>query len=502
MEHVDPRGVSARSKKLWCQVHRAAGYAFIALFAIFSYFMFLRMKGWSHELSPRLILHIGLALVMMPLLVVKLIVARHQKTARGLLAALGIGIFATAFTLVALNVSIHFLAFASREKLSAGTSAVFVIAMITSVTIAFFAKRKRPKPESDAEMLPVNKPTGQEPSNRNEPFILTLGRVEAQTCNAKTLRFLLLRGHRLATRPGQFLTFELLVDGKPLTRSYSISSSPTQASFVEITPKRVPNGYVSHFLNDQAKVGLTLKARGPYGKFCFDESQHQRIILIAGGSGITPMISILRYIDDLCIRTNPTLIYCVRTEQDVFFKNEFAALQARLSKFRYVLVLSQPSSEWTGWKGRLRREILEREIEEPLESTFFLCGPGGFMELARTLLKDMGVESSRILQESFRGGVGTVRDSTQGGGVLKVKFVRSALAYSMSADETLLEGSERNGVLIPSGCRKGSCSTCAMKLISGNVRMDPDTALNGELQSQGYILPCVSRPLSDIVLDA
>ena len=124
------------------------------------------------------------------------------------------------------------------------------------------------------------------------------------------------------------------------------------------------------------------------------------------------------------------------------------------------------------------------------------------MELGRALLKDMAVEPARILQESFGGAVAGGKHSTPSTGLLKAKFARSAVAYNISPDETLLESSERNGVLIPSGCRQGSCGTCATKLLSGNVQMEQTEALNDELRSQGYILPCVSRPLSDITLDA
>jgi ferredoxin-NADP reductase len=223
--------------------------------------------------------------------------------------------------------------------------------------------------------------------------------------------------------------------------------------------------------------------------------------LIAGGSGITPMMAMLRYIDDLCIPADATLIYCVRTEEDVFFKGELAALRGRLKAFRYVLVLSRPNSDWNGWKGHLRREILEREVDNISESTIFLCGPPAFMELGRTLLKDMEIESSRILQESFGGAVAGEKHSTYTG-PLEIRCARSAATYKISPDETLLESSERNGVLIPYGCRQGVCGTCATKLLSGRVRMETEEALNAELRSQGIILPCVSRPLSDVTLDA
>lgn len=109
MEYVDQRGTSARSTRFWINVHHACGYAFLALYFIFCYFMLLRIRGQSDELSPRLIVHEGLALALAPLLLVKVIAARYQKSARGVLMALGIAIFAIAFTLVALNVSTHYL---------------------------------------------------------------------------------------------------------------------------------------------------------------------------------------------------------------------------------------------------------------------------------------------------------------------------------------------------------------------------------------------------------
>lgn len=496
------RGTSTRSSKLWTQTHRLAGYAFIVLFAILCYFMLLRIRASEDELSPRLILHMGLALSLAPLLLIKVIVARYQKAARGLLVALGTGIFAIAFTLVAVNVSVHFLRAAPNHKVAPRTSEALVVVVLIAAAAAFLAKSKEPKPKTETAIPFLRKPVDHQLRNGPKALHLTLARIDPQTHDAKTLRFLLPRGQQIAARPGQFLTFEWMIDGKPATRSYSICSSPTQGSFIEITPKRVENGYVSKFLNDRATVGLTVKAQGPYGEFCFDESKHERIVLIGAGGGITPMIAMLRYIDDLCIAVDTTLIYCVRTEQDVLFKSDLLVLQRRLIKLRYVLVLSQPTSDFTGWKGRLRREILEREVEKPLDSTFFLCGPPAFMELCRSLLKDMRLEPAQILQESFGGAIAGDKCLAASTGLLTVKFTRSAVTLNVSPDDTLLQGSERNGVLIPSGCRQGSCGTCRTKLLNGNVQMEREDALSDELRSQGYILPCVSRPLSDVTLDA
>ena len=496
------QGTSARSARFWTQAHRVAGYLFIALFAIFTYFMFLRVKGWQDEFSPRLLLHISLALSLAPLLLVKVLVARYQKASRALLSVLGISIFTAAFTLVALNVAAHFLRVAAPGKVPRGESAVFVVVVLIMAAIALFGRGLRSESMSSGKTLSLDTGPAQNASTQRESLTLTLARVEPQTHDAKTLRFLLPPNATLAARPGQFLTFQWTIDGKLVPRSYSISSSPTQAGYIDITPKRVANGRVSQFLNDHAHPGLTVKAQGPYGRFCFDPARDKRIVLIAGGSGITPMMAILHYIDDLCIPVDSTLVYCVRTERDLIFRTDLEALQARSRNFRYVPVLSQPGSDWTGWKGRLRSEILDREIQRTMESTFFLCGPSAFMEHSHALLRDMAVDPSRILRESFGSAVSTDKTSVLQPGLLKLDFARSSVACTISPDKTVLESSENNGVLIPSGCRQGSCGTCATRLLKGNVHMEYAEALNDDLRAQGYILPCVSRPLSDITLDA
>lgn len=495
-------GTTARSARFWTQAHRVAGYLFIALFAIFTYFMFLRVKGWQDEFSPRLLLHISLALSLAPLLLVKVLVARYQKASRALLSVLGISIFTAAFTLVALNVAAHFLRVAAPGKVPRGESAVFVVVVLIMAAIALFGRGLRSESMSSGKTLSLDTGPAQNASTQRESLTLTLARVEPQTHDAKTLRFLLPPNATLAARPGQFLTFQWTIDGKLVPRSYSISSSPTQAGYIDITPKRVANGRVSQFLNDHAHPGLTVKAQGPYGRFCFDPARDKRIVLIAGGSGITPMMAILHYIDDLCIPVDSTLVYCVRTERDLIFRTDLEALQARSRNFRYVPVLSQPGSDWTGWKGRLRSEILDREIQRTMESTFFLCGPSAFMEHSHALLRDMAVDPSRILRESFGSAVSTDKTSVLQPGLLKLDFARSSVACTISPDKTVLESSENNGVLIPSGCRRGSCGTCATRLLKGNVHMEYAEALNDDLRAQGYILPCVSRPLSDITLDA
>src|SRR4029077_12753031 len=132
--------------------------------------------------------------------------------------------------------------------------------------------------------------------------------------------------------------------------------------YVEITPKRLGNGCVSSFLNDRAVLGMTVEATGPFGHFCFNQAEDKHMVLIAGGSGITPMMAMLRYIDDLCLDTTVTLLYFVRTSKDVIFERELEGLRARLQNFQYHLVLSQPHPEWSGPRGHVSREFIEQAV--------------------------------------------------------------------------------------------------------------------------------------------
>jgi uncharacterized protein len=118
---------------------------------------------------------------------------------------------------------------------------------------------------------------------------------------------------------------------------------------------------VSVFLNDRACVGMTVEANGPFGQFYLDESKHRNIVLLAAGSGITPMMAMLRYIDDLCLETTATLLYCVRTDKDIIFESELAQLRSRLKTFEYHVLLSQPHAEWSGPRGHVSREFIEND---------------------------------------------------------------------------------------------------------------------------------------------
>src|SRR6202051_1751273 len=499
--------LSAATRNRLIAVHRTSGYLFVILLCIMPYSMSQRLVGVgiTGHLPTHLVLHIVLVLVLVPLLFLKILLARRYKQSRSSLKALGIAIFIISFALVSIPTLSEILRSANPGSLGLRFATGLVVAVCLVQCALVFKKRKlsRASMESRIPEIPaqVNSLTNRE--NAKDSMNLLLAQIEQQTHDTKTLRFQIPKERQLRAKPGQFLTFEWTIDGQRLRRSDTISSSPIHGNYVEITPKRMENGCVSVFLNERAKPGMRVEARGPYGQFYFDETVHKSIVLIAAGSGITPMISMLRYIDDLKLATSVTLLYCVRTAADIIFQSELARLERSLPNFKYEVCLSQPDLAWKGHSGRLTGEFVSQHLIDVDSPTFFLCGPKGFMDNARQILSTLGVKQEQILQESF----GESKRPTEfhpqeARAVNTVVFLHSQKFCQVSAGCTLLDLAEKNGVQMPYGCRQGLCGTCATRVLSGSVEMDVEVGLTAEQKNAGYVLPCVSRTSETVVVAA
>jgi ferredoxin-NADP reductase len=512
MLHVSSRSGNDATRARLIRAHRVVGYAFVLLFCVLFYFMALRLKGATDELPARLALHILLALLLLPILLVKVLIARYYKQHSSVLLPLGVIIFALSLALVSLNLVPYVLGNAGTTRMPASLSAGVLLTVGSGVGFLLL-RRPVPRTAPASTARPIGR-VAAPPAEALEPktgrpgqssIRLQLARIDVQTHDAKTFRFLLSEGDRLSARPGQFLVFHWKIDEEFVRRSYSICSSPAQRAYVEITSKRLPNGRVSGFLSDRAAVGMAVEATGPFGRFYFDEVRHRRIVLIAAGSGITPMISILRHIDDRCLPTPVTLIYCVRTRNDVIFGEELESLRRRLPTFTMVLVLSRPDVGWNGPSGRISRALIATSVEDRQSSTFFLCGPPPFMASVREMLQSLDVRSECIKRESFAstqtmGGTvpGAAASSVEG----TVEFARSGKVCSVLPGKTLLEVAESHGVDIPFGCRQGRCGACVTRLLEGDVEMDIEDGLASGDKAEGRILMCVARPGGDVKVDA
>ena len=393
---------------------------------------------------------------------------------------------------------------ASASRYSRTTIGFISVVCLAAIVLTVRRPGARAPKASAGPRAPSQAAAPAAPRMTAAPLILELVRITQQTPDAKTLRFAVHGERRCEALPGQFLTFSFLFDGKKETRCYSICSSPARTGYVEITPKRMDNGLVSVFLNERAVEGMTVEATGPFGQFCFNRFDDKKIVLIAAGSGITPMMGMLRYMDDLSLDTEARLLYCVRTSHDIIFKQELEELQARLKNFRYAVMHSEPDEEWKGARGRISREFISAIVPEIQGRVFLLCGPQPFMELARSILTELGVAPGNIRQEIF-GGAGAAPKAplpSSAATGYSIEFATSGKSCAVLEGQTILEAAAEAGVEIPSACRQGQCGTCKTRLLSGEVTMTAEQGLDPESRARGFVLTCVGHANGNVRLDA
>jgi sulfoxide reductase heme-binding subunit YedZ len=333
---------------------------------------------------------------------------------------------------------------------------------------------------------------------RKGGFRVRLTRIHRETNDAVTLTFSQLSGKTLQSKPGQFLTFNWVINGQTLPRSYSISSSPSRAGSFDVTVKK--QGVVSTFLNESAREGLTVVANGPYGRFVLDLAEHSAPVFFAAGSGITPILSMLRHIKEVSPQCDVILFYASRDERQIIFKAELDRLAARLSKFRFVPIVTRPTVEWAGERGELTKEMVLKTLPAVENRTFFLCGPAGFMTAVSGILTALGVGANQIHQERFA--PGAVAYAPGKSVPCTVEFTRSHKRVECNSTETLLSVAERNDVDIPASCRIGQCGTCATRVLAGEVEMESDEGLSPALRAEGFSLLCVGRARGMVRLEA
>ena len=215
-----------------------------------------------------------------------------------------------------------------------------------------------------------------------------------ETPDVKTFRLASASGGVLPFlhKPGQYLTLQQQLDGQRVTRCYTIASPPSRNAYCEITVKRETHGVSSRYLHDHIRRGDRLLIGAPAGTFVFDGRDGDRIVLIAGGVGITPLMLITRYLTDTCWSGQIDLIIAARKRSGIIFREELRLLEARFPNLQVHLILSQPENdpEWAGERGRLSLPVLQRWVIDWKTPPIFVCGPKTMMEAVTALLLDLG----------------------------------------------------------------------------------------------------------------
>ncbi len=332
-------------------------------------------------------------------------------------------------------------------------------------------------------------------------------RIIEETASTRTIRLASRAGAPFPPfRAGQFLNLFLTVEGVATSRPYSISSPPSRTGTLDITVRKMTEGFVSRFLCEQVSAGDRFECSGPAGFFFHEPLMDtERVVFLAGGCGITPFMSMIRNAVDTNSLLQMHLLYGNRLPDDVIFREELERLARETGNLQVDVVISEPPEGYDGLTGFLDADRIRDRVGEAEDRTFFICGPHAMYDLCLTALQELEVPARRIKRELS----GPLPDITRVKGwpegvapdrEVRVEIRDKDVTFTARCGEPLLNSLERNGLTVDCLCRSGECGVCRVRLLEGKVFMPETVALRQTDAAFGYIHTCAAYPLSDIVL--
>ena len=327
---------------------------------------------------------------------------------------------------------------------------------------------------------------------------------------AKTVRFEKVGGGKLPPfYAGQFVALDFLIDGKIVSRPYSISSAPFEArkdpGYIEITVRRSKgDGFIADFVNDGLKVGTVLKGNIGLGQFYYEPLRDaHHIMALAGGVGITPFASMAKEIANGTMDAELTILYGSVASNDIILKDELAALES--DRVHVVNVLSGDEPDWTGERGFLSAELIKKYSKG--DTSYFICGPQVMYRFLREEIKKLDVPARRVRFEVF----GQAKDITTFAGYPVEKKDETYTITVMrgihkdeipaKATESLVVALERAGIRIETACRSGECGFCRTKVLKGEYYVCPENdGRRAADKDFNYVHACAAYPLSDMTI--
>lgn len=315
-------------------------------------------------------------------------------------------------------------------------------------------------------------------------------------------------------KQGQYLTLQMDINGEKVRRAYSLSSSPVIDDLHTVTVKRVEGGKMSNKIND-LELGTMIEVMPPQGRFFteINASNRKHYFLIGGGSGITPLISIIKTVLHAEPNSRCTLIYGNRNSSSIIFRQELDELvAANAARFSVVYSIDHPESGWNGLTGMLTADTIKQIIIQHqstlTDKEYFICGPSGMMEQAKLALRNLGITESNIHIEYFTAPVGgdekpievIAPDPDFEGSKVFVKLGGKEYELLIKDNTTILHAGIKAGIDPPFSCEAGICSTCMAKVIEGSVKMDENNILTDDEVKKGFVLTCQAHPSSKIVV--
>lgn len=316
-------------------------------------------------------------------------------------------------------------------------------------------------------------------------------------------------------KPGQYLTLRADIDGQDVRRSYSICTAAYEGQ-LRVAIKRVKGGLFSNFANDALAPGATLQVMAPMGNFTteLDGTKRRRYVGFAGGSGITPVISILKSVLADEPESEFTLFYGNRSIDSIIFREELEDLKnTHMGRLRLFHILSEEARDIDLYSGVMNEakcgELLDGVVREEKVDHFFICGPEPMMLAAKAALESRGVADERIHIELFTSPLGKLtpqarEDAPVGDGPLTdvtIVLDGKRTHFKLAQDgPSVLDAALKRGLDLPFACKGGVCCTCRAKVIEGDVKMDVNYSLEKDEMDAGFVLTCQSHPLTDTLV--
>lgn len=345
---------------------------------------------------------------------------------------------------------------------------------------------------------------------------LRVAEVRRETEDAVSVRFDVPDAQREQFRfqPGQHLTVRREINGEEVRRNYSICTAPHEGQ-LRIGIKQIPEGVFSTWANQSLAFGDTLEVMPPHGSFTwkFGPARRATYTGFAGGSGITPILSLLKTALTVEADSRFVLLYGNRSSSSIMFMEEIAALKDRyLDRFEVYHFLTDEEEEVELFNGQLDRNKVEEVLSTLLDpmnvDAAFICGPGPMMDAVEAGLLSAGMPGDKILIERFTVGEATAaqaaaaRQLEQKAAGRKVKLTLEGRRRTVVFDPekgSILENARAAGLAAPFACKAGVCATCRAKVVSGEVAMKANYGLSAEEVAQGYVLTCQAVPVTDHV---
>lgn len=343
---------------------------------------------------------------------------------------------------------------------------------------------------------------------------LRVAEVKRETSDAVSVRFDLPEALReaFAFKAGQHLTFRREFGGEEVRRNYSVCVSPSEG-VLKIGVKKIAGGAFSSWVNDELKAGDELEVMAPHGSFCwsFDPDARREYVAFAGGSGITPILSLMKTALAMEPNSRFTLFYGNRNSFGVMFLEEIAGLKDRyidrLSVFHF---LEEEEEEIELFNGRLDtakvQEVLSTLVKPSDVDAFFICGPGPMMDAVEEALLAKNVDKPRILIERFTTGplsaaqAAAARALEEKAAGLKMSVTLNGRRMQVAfdpANHSILDNVRAAGLPAPFACKGGVCATCRAKVTAGEVSMKVNYGLSEQEIAHGYVLTCQATPLTE-----